>query len=372
MDQEDPGLPVRKDQRPLAEQEKSCAEWMNQPDWKADTNQYARNFVISRRGSFERLAIVFKNDTTYYLKGHLDSVKAACPLKQWLKPRYSKISLLSSTYYEFFNQLNLIPLIHSVTYGSWVNNSALKSLVESGVVKDLGPYEEMDTESIIQGKPDLVINFLGPVKENRAIETVRKLKVPVVSTSAWMENHPLGRAEWIKVIAWLTQRETEANEKYSKIVKNYTQLVDSIKVNLPQKKVKVIAASPYNDAWFVPAMDSYMGRLIQDAGALYLWDYPGTGSHQVKVEEAIVKALDADHWINLSVWSQHSDIPAPYNKIKAVKQKNIWSNNLRLTGSGGNDFYESGVFRVDLILRDLVQIFHEKNSNQFTYYKKLQ
>ena len=36
----------------------------------------------------------------------------------------------------------------------------------------------------------------------------------------------------------------------------------------------------------------------------------------------------------------------------------MWNNNRRSTSGGGNDFYESGIMHPDVILADLISIFH--------------
>jgi len=41
-----------------------------------------------------------------------------------------------------------------------------------------------------------------------------------------------------------------------------------------------------------------------------------------------------------------------------VQKKAIFNNNLQVSTGGGNDYWERGVVRPDLILADLVKIFH--------------
>jgi len=47
---------------------------------------------------------------------------------------------------------------------------------------------------------------------------------------------------------------------------------------------------------------------------------------------------------------------------------------LRMSPNGGNDFWESGVVHPDLILKDLISIFHPEIAGQQTlyYYRKLE
>jgi iron complex transport system substrate-binding protein len=50
----------------------------------------------------------------------------------------------------------------------------------------------------------------------------------------------------------------------------------------------------------------------------------------------------------------------------------IYNNTLRTTPEGGNDFWESGAVRPDLILEDLIQVFHYDGSGNLNYYFRLE
>ena len=58
---------------------------------------------------------------------------------------------------------------------------------------------------------------------------------------------------------------------------------------------------------------------------------------------------------------------------KAVNEKTVYNNNLRLTPTGGNDYWESAVVRPDVVLRDLIHIFHpELVTDSLYYYRHLE
>lgn len=373
---EDPGLEVLKDKRSIEKQQEACQKWLDKKKWVKNKNHFAKKFALYqskvKQGlQYELLEVYLDQDTLRYAKGNQDVVKYHCPEVQWLKPNYQKFALMSSTYYEYFSQLQSIPLIKLITSGDQVNHPMIRSLVDTKVIQDMGSYENIDAEKMIQFLPDIVVDFQGIGKENKAINKLRDLNVPIVKTYAWKEAHPLGRAEWIKVIAWLVQREDLADKKFNQLEDDYMTLKKGVRQEFSQQKTKpkIIAADPYDGIWHVPANDSYMGTLIHDAGGDYLLSYPGDGSVKVHVEEAIAKALHADIWINLSNWKSANSIPVPYNRIKAVNKKRLYHYQARQR-NGGNDFYESGAFRADLILRDLIRIMRDKEET-LLYYSKL-
>jgi iron complex transport system substrate-binding protein len=115
---------------------------------------------------------------------------------------------------------------------------------------------------------------------------------------------------------------------------------------------------------------------MRDAGANYLWkDNKETSSFTVDKEVIIDKALNSDYWINLNSYTTINEVITYDNKFKnfkAVKNQYLFNNNKRVNSSGGNDFWESGVVNPQLILKDLVTIFHpELIQEPLYYYKKL-
>lgn len=57
---------------------------------------------------------------------------------------------------------------------------------------------------------------------------------------------------------------------------------------------------------------------------------------------------------------------------RPVREGRVYNNNRRTNPSGGNDYWESGVIHPDLILQDLIRIFHpELTDAEPTYYRKL-
>ena len=60
-----------------------------------------------------------------------------------------------------------------------------------------------------------------------------------------------------------------------------------------------------------------------------------------------------------------------FGDVGCVAKGNIYNNTLRSTPQGGNDYFESAVVHPDLVLRDLIKVFHPGLvDEEFVYYKK--
>lgn len=113
----------------------------------------------------------------------------------------------------------------------------------------------------------------------------------------YMENTPLGRAEWIKFLGLLFGREQEADSIFTYVSAKYDAM-RAIVAQSSDAKPKVLTEQLTSGVWFVPGGDSYMSHLLQDAGANYPWaEDKSTGSLQLNVEQVLTKAGDADVWI---------------------------------------------------------------------------
>ena len=90
----------------------------------------------------------------------------------------------------------------------------------------------------------------------------------------------------------------------------------------------------------------------------------------------VERANKADMWINPGAvlrWNEIQTLDSRMKNIKSFKEGNVYNFTARITPGGGNDFWESGVVHPDLILKDLIAIFHPEMipNHNFVYYKKL-
>jgi iron complex transport system substrate-binding protein len=62
-----------------------------------------------------------------------------------------------------------------------------------------------------------------------------------------------------------------------------------------------------------------------------------------------------------------------FKDFKAFKTGAIFNNNRRTNSSGGNDFWESGVVHPEIVLADLIRIFHPQilPEHNLYYYQKV-
>jgi iron complex transport system substrate-binding protein len=120
-----------------------------------------------------------------------------------------------------------------------------------------------------------------------------------------------------------------------------------------------------------------MARYLQDAGGAYAWAAtPGVGSAALDVEAVYARALDADFWVHTGTWRRREEATAAdprFGAIPALTEGRAYNNNRRLNASGGNDYWESGMLRPDVVLADLITILHPDilPGRELVYYRHL-
>ena len=199
--------------------------------------------------------------------------------------------------------------------------------------------------------------------------------IPVLLNSEWLETTPLGRAEWVKLMAVLLNKEALVNQKFGDLEKEYHRLAA-----LTQKatiKPSIITGMPFKGTWSVPDGDSYMARFLQDAAATYHWaNVQGKGSLHLDFERVAPVALQADFWLNVGYVDSKEDLlgkDVRFKDFRPFKQGAIYNNNKRVNDIGSNDYWESGAVNPHLILADLIKILHPEllPQHELVYYKLL-
>jgi len=218
---------------------------------------------------------------------------------------------------------------------------------------------EIDVERVIAAHPGVLIS--GGVS-SPAGSAVRSGGVPVAADGDWLESTALGRAEWMKYIALFLNEERRSEDVYRAMKVRY-KTSSAHALALPESDKPLVMTGRCTRGTFVIAGGrSYVAALIKDAGGRYAWaDNPATGSASVDLEAQLQRAANADVWINGGGWKNLAamleDEPR-YSAFKAYRTGQVWTYERRQTPSGGNDYWSRSVTHPDIVLADLVKIFH--------------
>ena len=282
-----------------------------------------------------------------------------------------QIVCMSSSYIAMLDALGQADRIVAVSGIDYVSNPYIIAHKDS--IKDMGP--EMNYELLLGLKPDVVLLYGIGDAQTAVTDKLKELSIPYMYVGEYLEESPLGKAEWMVALSELTDSREKGIEIFSEIPKRYQTLKD-LTASVEQRPT-VMFNTPWNDSWIMPSTKSYIAQLVNDAGADYIYkENTSNSSAPIGLETAYGLIQKADYWINVGMASTLDELKAvnpKFTDAKSVREKTAYNNNLRLTATGGNEYWESAVVRPDIVLRDLIHIFHpELVSDSLYYYRHLE
>ncbi len=309
------------------------------------------------------------NGFTYLLSQKGANLPKSITYDQKVEIPVQEIVVTSTTHIPALEALGVEDKLTGFPGLDFISSEKTRKRINSGAVQELGQNENINTEVLIDLSPDLVMGF-AINGQNRSLENIKKTGIPVVFNADWMEKNPLGKAEWIKFIGAFFNKTAAASEVFREIEKNYNE-AKTIAASA-EKQPTVIGGSMYKDQWFMPYGNSWQAKFIADANANYLYsETEGNGSIALSFENVLEKAEDADFWVSTGQFTSYHQLintSRHYQKFKAVQNKKVYSVSLSKGETGGAIYFELGPQRPDLVLKDLIGIFHP---NLLTNHKQL-
>ncbi|HLT34094.1 MAG TPA: ABC transporter substrate-binding protein [Aquaticitalea sp.] len=286
-----------------------------------------------------------------------------------------KIVVTSTTHIPALELLGVEHTLVGFPGTDYISSEKTRKRINENAIRELGKNEGINTEVLLELKPDVVVGF-GIDGNNKTFETIKKSGIPVMYNGDWVETSPLAKAEWIKVFGVLYNKEAQADSIFDAIESEYLQaktLAAKVK-----SQPTVLSGAMHKDIWYLPSGSSAEAQLLKDANANYLWaDTTEKGSLSLNFETVFEKAKDADIWISPSYYPSLEAIEKAnehYTKLKAFQTENVYSFVNKTGETGGVLYFELGMARPDLVLKDLVKICHPGLLQDYEpfFFKKLE
>lgn len=302
---------------------------------------------------------------------------------QTVRAGAKRLVCMSSSYVAMLAELDATWRIVGLSLLDYISNDSVAA--RRGHIVEVGYENNIDYERLVGVAPDLVLLYgldgLNPMEAK-----LRELGIPFVYMGDYVEENPLGKAEWIVAVAEILDDRQAGEAVFSGLAPRYEALkarVDSAEAAFGTSspadfRPKVMVNVPYGDSWFMPADGSYAVRLIRDAGGHYLYERNhGTRSVPVDMETAMLLTAEADVWCgfgSLKTLAELKRLLPNVAGMPCVRAGRLYNDNRRLNAAGGNDYWESGIMHPDLVLRDWVKILHPElvPEAEFVYYRKME
>lgn len=288
-----------------------------------------------------------------------------------LRQPINRIYLAATASMCLFDRLGSIDNIKysGAEHDDWYIENARKAM-EEGRISFVGKYNQPDYEALSSGKCDVaiestMINHVPAVKKK-----LEEFDIPVFTDQSSLENHPLGRTEWIKVYGAMLNKEPEAEKIFDEQVK-VLEVIDNKKTN---KTVAFFTILPSGQV-MVRKSGDYVSKMINLAGGKYV--FRNIGDHKkvratvtIDMEDFYKHAKSADILIynntiggTITSISQLEQMNPLMKEFKAVKNGNVWY-------TGQNLYQETTGF--GQMISDMHKVFVDGNvdSDSLTYLHK--
>ncbi len=330
------------------------------------TLSYAKGFSIQHIGTSTELKIsnpwqgATVNFTYVLASGKTHSQDHLLSSQSLFTVPIKSVISMTTTNLPDLEALGVLGSLVGMGGGRYVCNPSVRERLNTKKIIEVGGDGETDMEAIVGLNPDVVFTYAVGNSSDGNRAKLAEASIPTVIDGAYMEETPLGRAEWIKFRAAFFGKEALADSLFKAVENSYDSLLSLVKKS--KSRPKVLVNAPFNGIWWMPGGRSYVAKFLQDAGAEYLWTSDTTkGSLNLDLEEVFSRAGQAEFWLNPGEWRSLKDGLKQDKRnayFEAFKSGRVYNNDKILSEAGGNDFFESGASHPDWILADLISIFH--------------
>ena len=324
---------------------------------------HAKGFDIVEEKGNKKLIIksAYQNateDATYPLSKKIPSTALANTKLNTIQIPVKNIVVTSTTHIPMVELLQSENTIVGFPHGQYVSSARTRKLLDAGKIAEIGKENSLNTEILLDLQPELVVGY-SVTSPDKSLTTLQKAGINVIYNGDWLEETPLGKAEWIKFFGVLFDKEKQADSIFKAIETNYVNAKKSALLGL-QKPTVLSGAIMSKDIWNLPAGESFVAQFLKDTNLTYLWkDTKGKGSLSLSFESVFDKGANADIWIAPGYFTSKKQLlesNALYAKFKAFQDDNIYTPTTKKGKSGGVLYYELATTRPDLVLKDLIKI----------------
>ena len=323
--------------------------------------KYSSRFVLYKCGESSILSIR-ETDSTYkhiFLSRNRQAPPNGFEGRTLFIP-LERVICMSTTHIAMLEKIGHLDKVVGISGCQYVTSSKVREALEQEKIRDIGYESGLNYELATIMRPNAIFVY-GTQGDNAAsTKKMTELGLPTMYLYEYLENDPLGKAEWLIALSEMFDSRTLAESIFQEVERNYNEVKSLITEEV--KRPSVMLNSPWRDTWFIPGDRSYMVQLLNDAGADYICKgYDSELSRSISTEQAFVLCSKADFWLCPSEANSIPYLTASnprFADIPAVRNNRVFNNNRITTPMGGSDFWESGTINPDVILKDLIRILH--------------
>ena len=339
---------------------RSAGDKMEREGGIVEENLYATGYTITHFNGYTTIEIANPWDTAKILQRYVLVEKGAplpssLPEGTLIRTPLDNIIMYTTLHASIWEKMGALDAIKGICETEYLTSERAIAMVKEGKISDCGSAFAPNVETIMDIGGEFII---ASPYENSGYGQAEKLGIPIFESADYMENHPLGRVEWMKVYGLLQGKRDVADSMFNATMTRYNTLKNLAQGE--QKKPRLMSERKYGASWYIAGGASYMTKLYMDAGADYIFsDNTESGSSTASFETVYERGGDSDIWI----LKYAADKKMTYNDLQQenplyanfapFKNRRIFACNTLAT-----PYYEYIAIHPDIILADYVKMFH--------------
>jgi iron complex transport system substrate-binding protein len=255
-----------------------------------------------------------------------------------------------------------------VTYADRIQLANLQEQIQNGRTQNLTKNGDINQEDLLMLNPTVLFSVPFEPTDYRS-------KLPscvVIPTSEYLEEHPLGKAEWLCVFGYVLRKDVLARELFLEIEREYLDSTkdvsqDSTKDASQGRRRKVFFATNNGSDWTVANNQSYWAILLRDAGAEYLGATEGKGNLNFDKERMLFALNEADAYGELVYFPNTSNVSLSKLHPEFIQTVPFQHKNIFICNAANNGFFDKALLEPHLLLQELKQVLADSTFSGYYF-----
>jgi iron complex transport system substrate-binding protein len=311
--------------------------------------KYAKGFRVVKIGS--DTLIQFLSDSDSPTVSHSVSLSEIHP---------ERIALLSTTHTYFIDALDGMKNVCGVSYADRIQLGKLQEQVSNGKTQNLTKNGDVNLEDLLMLNPSVLFSVPFEPTDYRS----KLLNCTVIPTSEYLEEHPLGKAEWMCVFGYVLRKEAMALALFESIEKEY---LDAKQDSSQGKRKKVFFATNNGSDWTVANNQSYWAILLKDAGAEYVGATEGKGNLNFDKERMLFALNEADAYGELVYFPNTSNVSLSKLHPEFIQTVPFQHKNIFICNAANNGFFDKALLEPHILLQELKQVLADSTFSGYYF-----
>ena len=316
--------------------------------------KYAKGFRVVKSG----------NDTLiqFLNPSHSDSPTVSYTVSL-SKINPERIALLSTTHSYFINALNGMNNVCGVTYADRIQLANLQEQIQNGRTQNLTKNGDVNQEDLLMLNPTVL--FSVPFEPTDYRSKLRDCSI--IPTSEYLEEHPLGKAEWLYVFGYILRKDVLAKELFLEIESEYLDAMQDSSKDASQGSAKVFFATNNGSDWTVANNQSYWAILLKDAGAEYVGATEGKGNLNFDKERMLFALNEADAYGELVYFPNTSNVSLSQLHPEFTQSGPFLHKKLFLCNAANNGFFDKALLEPHILLQELKKVLSDSTFSGYYF-----